>query len=40
LPVGCAKLVCFVTSAFLMPGGNLERKSSGEDRNAINMENL
>ena len=30
----------FVTSSFLMLGGSFERKSSSEDRKAINMENL
>jgi len=30
----------FVTSSFLMLGGRFERKSSSEDRKAINMENL
>jgi len=41
LPGVCTKLVCFCYRfIFLMPGGSVERKSSGEDRNAIKMENV
>jgi len=37
LPLGCTKLVCFKFS-FATLRGKFERKSSSEDRNAINME--